>query len=106
MRGDVYRLRAPRDAMGHEQRGERFAVILQSDFLNRLSTVLIAPTSASAPPAPFRPEVDLLGKQTRIMVEQTMAVAPHRLGDFAGRLDPAEIEEMDEALHTVFGLLN
>ncbi|MGS2641903.1 type II toxin-antitoxin system PemK/MazF family toxin [Streptosporangium sp. LJ11] len=105
MRGDVYRLRAPRDAMAHEQRGERFAVILQSDFLSHLSTVLIAPTSASAPPAPFRPEVELLGKQSRVMVEQTTAVTPHRLGDFAGRLDPAEIEEVDEALHTVLGLL-
>ncbi|MEU8204457.1 type II toxin-antitoxin system PemK/MazF family toxin [Streptosporangium sp. NPDC049046] len=105
MRGDVYRLRAPRDAMAHEQRGERFAVILQSDFLSHLSTVLIAPTSASAPPAPFRPEVELLGKQSRVMVEQTMAVTLHRLGDFAGRLDPAEIEEVDEALHTVLGLL-
>ncbi|WP_440104346.1 type II toxin-antitoxin system PemK/MazF family toxin [Streptosporangium sp. H16] len=91
--------------MAHEQRGERFAVILQSDVLSHLSTVLIAPTSAGAPPAPFRPEVELLGKQSRIMVEQTVAVAPHRLGDFAGRLDPAEIEEIDEALHTVFGLL-
>ncbi|MFF3444070.1 type II toxin-antitoxin system PemK/MazF family toxin [Streptosporangium sp. NPDC002721] len=105
MRGDVYRLRAPRDAMAHEQRGERFAVILQSDVLSHISTVLIAPTSASAPPAPFRPEVELLGKQSRVMVEQTMAVAPQRLGDFAGRLDPAEIEEIDEALHTVLGLL-
>ncbi|MBX6169584.1 MAG: type II toxin-antitoxin system PemK/MazF family toxin [Thermobispora bispora] len=105
MRGDVYRLRAPRDAMAHEQRGERFAVILQSDYLAHLSTVLIAPTSASASPAPFRPEVELLGKQSRVMVEQTMAVAPHRLGDFAGRLDPAELEEIDEALHTVLGLL-
>ncbi|MFC0865188.1 type II toxin-antitoxin system PemK/MazF family toxin [Sphaerimonospora cavernae] len=37
--------------MAHEQRGERFAVILQSDFLAHISTVLIAPTSASAPPA-------------------------------------------------------
>ena len=91
--------------MAHEQRGERFAVILQSDFLAHLSTVLIAPTSASAPPAPFRPEVELLGKQSRVMVEQTMAVAPHRLGVFAGRLDPAELEEIDEALHTVLGLL-
>jgi mRNA interferase MazF len=102
----VYRLRAPRDAVAHEQRGERFAVILQSDFLSHLSTVLVAPTSASAPPAPFRPEVELLGKQSRVMVEQAVAVAPHRLGDFAGRLDPTEIVEIDEALHTVFGLLN
>ncbi|MER5318458.1 hypothetical protein [Streptosporangium roseum] len=39
------------------------------------------------------------------MIEQTMAVAPHRLGDFAGRLEPQELDEIDEALHTVLGLL-
>ncbi|WP_218158677.1 type II toxin-antitoxin system PemK/MazF family toxin [Streptosporangium canum] len=60
MRGDVYRLRAPRDAVGHEQRGERFAVLLQSDFLSMLSTLIVAPTSASAGPAIFRPEIDQL----------------------------------------------
>ncbi|MEU7984497.1 type II toxin-antitoxin system PemK/MazF family toxin [Streptosporangium canum] len=105
MRGDVYRLRAPRDTVAHEQRGERFAVILQSDFISHLSTVLIAPTSTGAPSAPFRPEIELLGKQTRVMIEQTTAVAPHRLGDFAGRLEPQELDEIDEALHTVLGLL-
>jgi mRNA interferase MazF len=105
VRGDVYRLRAPRDATRHEQRGERFAVVVQSDFLPGLSTLLVAPTSTSARPATFRPEVDLLGKTTRIMVEQTVAIAPERLGDFAGRLSPAELLEVDEAIHLVFGLL-
>ena len=33
MRGDVHLLRAPWDARGHEQRGPRYAVVLQSDYL-------------------------------------------------------------------------
>ncbi|WP_433422337.1 type II toxin-antitoxin system PemK/MazF family toxin [Microtetraspora malaysiensis] len=105
MRGDVYRLRAALDAMKHEQRGERFAVVLQSDFVPALSTLLVAPTSTSARPTSFRPEIELLGKSTRVMVEQTAAVAPERLGSFAGRLSPAELLEIDEALHLMLGLV-
>ncbi|MER5318457.1 type II toxin-antitoxin system PemK/MazF family toxin [Streptosporangium roseum] len=42
--------------MAHEQRGERFAVVLQSDFVSHISTVLIAPTSTGAPSAPSVPK--------------------------------------------------
>ncbi|WP_067131421.1 type II toxin-antitoxin system PemK/MazF family toxin [Microtetraspora malaysiensis] len=105
MRGDVYRLRVARDAMKHEQSGDRFAVVLQSDFVPALSTLLVAPTSTSARPTSFRPEIELLGKSTRVMVEQTAAVAPERLGSFAGRLSPAELLEIDEALHLMLGLV-
>lgn len=44
MRGDLYRLKAPRDSRGHEQAGQRYAAVLQSDDLP-LSTWVIAPTS-------------------------------------------------------------
>jgi mRNA interferase MazF len=40
VRGEVFRLRAPR---GAEQRGARFAVVVQADELLALSTVLVAP---------------------------------------------------------------
>ena len=43
---------APRGARGSEQQGSRYAVIVQSDDL-MLSTVLVAPTSRSAPPRSF-----------------------------------------------------
>ena len=33
VRGEVYALRAPRGARGHEQAGARFAVVVQSDLL-------------------------------------------------------------------------
>ncbi|MQA63607.1 MAG: type II toxin-antitoxin system PemK/MazF family toxin [Actinophytocola sp.] len=103
MRGDVYRLNAPRNARGHEQRGTRFAVVVQSGLLP-LSTWLVAPTSASARPATFRPEVDLDGKATRVLVEQTTAVDPERLGEFAGRLSTDELVIVDDALRTVLDL--
>jgi mRNA interferase MazF len=55
VRGEVRRLRVPRGRRGSEQRGARFAVIVQADELLALSTVLVAPTSRSAPAQSFRP---------------------------------------------------
>ena len=70
-RGEVYRLRIPRDPRGHEQRGARFGIVVQAEELLPLSTVLISPTSASAAPATFRPVIDVDGSPTRVLVEQT-----------------------------------
>lgn len=103
MRGDVHGLRAPRDARGSEQHGTRYAVVVQSDLLP-LSTWLIAPTSTAARPASFRPEIELLGRTTRILVEQTTAVDPQRLGDLVGHLALHEMTEVDAALRTVLAL--
>ena len=79
MRGEVFRLRAARDVRGSEQAGTRYGVVVQSNALP-LSTMLVAPTSTSARPASFRPEVYVDGQRTRVLVEQTAAVDPTRLG--------------------------
>src|SRR5262245_29367472 len=73
VRGDVYELNAPRGTKGHEQRGNRYAVVVQSDHLP-LSTWLVAPTSTSARPASFRPAVEIGGTSTLVLVEQIAAV--------------------------------
>ena len=103
MRGDVFRLRAPKDARGNEQRGARYAVIVQSDWID-LSTVQVAPTSTSARPSRLRPQVELDGQLTHVMVDQAGAVSPARLGAFAGRLSPPDMAEVDRALADIFGL--
>lgn len=103
MRGDVYALRAPRDAKGHEQAGKRYAVVVQSDLLP-LSTWLVAPTSTSARPASFRPEIEVAGKTTLVLAEQATAVDPQRLGERVGRLSDNEQRAVDAALITVLGL--
>ena len=84
VRGDIHRLRAPRDGRGREQQGARFAVIVQSRDL-MLSTVLVAPTSRATPPRIFRPTIVIEDEQTQVLAEQTAAVAPGRLGAFVGR---------------------
>ena len=55
VRGEVFRLPGSRAARGDEQRGARYAVVVQADEFLGLSTVLVAPTSASAAPTSFRP---------------------------------------------------
>jgi mRNA interferase MazF len=103
VRGDVYELRAPRDSRGHEQRGNRYAVVVQSDDL-LLSTWLVAPTSTSANPASFRPEIELGGETTRVLVEQTAAIDPQRLGQMVGHLSARELIQVSTALRIVLGL--
>lgn len=103
MRGEVYRLRAPRGTRGHEQRGPRYAVVVQSDQLP-LSTWLVSPTSTSARPASFRPEVEVNGQQTRVLTEQTAAIDPTRLGDSVGHLSLDELRRVTAALRLVLDL--
>jgi mRNA interferase MazF len=78
-------------------------VVVQSDALP-LSTLLIAPTSTSARPATFRPEVVIAGTSTRVLVEQTTAVDPSRLGDSVGPLTAEELGDVDRALRLVLGV--
>jgi mRNA interferase MazF len=104
VRGDLYRLRLAKDATGHEQRGPQYAVAIQSDQI-LLSTLIIAPTSTSAQPAIFRPEIEMDGARTRVLVDQMRAVDATRLGDFAGRLDAMETGEIDRAVRLILGVL-
>jgi len=103
VRGDVFHLKSARSTRGHEQAGSRFAVVIQSDLLP-LSTLLVAPTSTSAQPASFRPEVEIQGRDTRVLAEQAVAVDPTRLGESAGRLSLADMQQVDAALRIVMGL--
>lgn len=93
----------PRDAWGHEQRGARYAVVVQATALE-LSTVLVAPTSTRARPTSFRPDVTLGRTHTRVLAEQVGVVDRGRLGRSAGRLNSEELEAVDRALETVLGL--
>ena len=103
LRGDVYEFRLPR-GVGHEQQGPRFGVLLQANELLPRSVVLIAPTSMSARAASFRPEIEVDGRATRVLVEQVGAVDADRLGDLVGHVPPDQQWGIDEALLTIFGL--
>jgi mRNA interferase MazF len=78
-------------------------VIIQSDDL-MLSTLLVAPTSRSAPARSFRPTITIDNDETQVLIEQTSAVAPERLGEFIGRVSLQELQEINDALRLVLEL--
>lgn len=69
-----------------------------------LSTVIVAPTSTRAQPASFRPEIDVTGTRTRVLLDQLRAVDHARLGKRKGRLDAAERRAVDDALGLILDL--
>ena len=103
-RGDVHALAPPSRSRGKEQRGRRYAVVLQTDLLNKLSTVVVAPTSTGALPTVFRPEVEVAGRRTKVLTEQIRALDRSHLGRRVATLAQAELRAVDDALKVVLGL--
>jgi mRNA interferase MazF len=102
-RGDVVELRLPK-GVGHEQRGKRYGVVVQSDAMLPRTVVLIAPTSTSAKDATFRPVVEIMGEPTKVLVEQLTAVDVGRIGKRVVNLHGDAMWGIDDALSTVLGL--
>lgn len=102
-RGDVVELRLPK-GVGNEQRGRRFGVIVQSDALLPRSVVLVAPTSTSAREATIRPNIEILGERTKVLIEQISVLDVGRLGECVVTLQAEELWVIDDALEVVFGL--
>lgn len=105
MRGDVFQLRPASHTEGHEQRGARYAVVVQASRLEHLSTWLVVPTSTRARPAIYRPEVEVPGAgSTLALCDALSSVDPQsRLGNQAGWLSGEEMVAIDRAL---LGLLD
>jgi mRNA interferase MazF len=103
VRGDVHAITLPR-GRGRVQHGHRYAVIVQADDLLALSTVVVCPTSASAPPASFHPEIELANDRTHVLCEMVGAVDARALGEHVGHLRHEEQRSIDEALLLVLGL--
>ena len=101
--GDIHELPRPRDPVGHEQAGRRFAVVIQSDDLE-LSTVIVAPTSTKALDTSFRPAITVIGQRTAVLLEQMTAVDPARLGCQVGRVDPEDMRALNDAIRRVLAV--
>ncbi len=96
VRGDVHSITLPR-RRGRVQHGRRYAVIVQADDLLALSTIIICPTSTSAPPASFHPEITLRDEPTRVLCEMVGAVDARALGEQVAHLSLDETRAVDEA---------
>ncbi len=103
VRGDVHAITLP-SKRGHVQQGRRYAVIVQADDLLALSTVVVCPTSRSAFPASFHPEIVLQGEATQVLCEMAGAVDARGLGERVGHLTLEERRAVDDALLLVLDL--
>jgi mRNA interferase MazF len=103
-RGEVVHLRSQRGLRGHEQRGSRFAVIVQTNELLAMSTVIVAPTSTAGRPTSFRPQIEVDGQHTLVMVDHIASVDLSRIGESVRTLTWGEQMDVDRALKLVLGL--
>lgn len=90
---------------GHEQRGRRLGVVVSVEQKS-WSTVTVVPTSTSAQPSLFRPEVVVAGRETKILVDQIRTIDAHYvIGDLADYLSRDDMAQVEHALFRYFGLL-
>lgn len=103
VRGDLHEINLPA-RHGRVQHGRRYAVIVQADDLLALSTVVICPTSRSAFPASFHPEVAILDEPTQVLCEMVGAVDARALGKRISHLAHDDMQAVEDALMLVLDL--
>jgi mRNA interferase MazF len=103
VRGDVHAI-VLRRKRGHTPHGRRYALVVQADDLLALSTVVVCPTSRSAPRASFHPQVMLHDESTQILCEMVSAVDARALGEQVGHLTLEEMNAVEDALLMVLNL--
>ncbi len=105
MRGDVYELKAHRNARGREQTGRRYCVVVQGEDFDNLSTWLVAPTSGVTREGSLFPRIQIGTETSTVLIPQVTAVDPSaRLGQMVGRVSLAQQQDIDRALRLVLGL--
>lgn len=103
IRGAIYRidLGQPR---GHEQRGKRLGLVV-SPSESPLSVVAVIPTSTSARPAIHRPELEIAGRPTRLLVDQIRSIdTDYIVGEPVDYLSRNQLAEVEFALAQYLGI--
>lgn len=104
IRGAVYRIDLGDAKRGHEQRGRRLGLVLSPSSM-AWSVATIIPTSTSAQPAIFRPELEINGQLTRFLVDQLRTIDVNFIhGDPVAYLDRDELAEIEHAVARYLGL--
>lgn len=103
VRGDVHAINLPK-GRGRVQYGPRYAVVVQANDLLALSTIAICPTSSSAPPASFHPEIHLGEEPTQVLCEMIGAVDTRAIGKQVAHLSLDDLQAVDEGLQLVLDL--
>jgi len=97
---------------GHVIRGPHPALVIQTDRLQRSSTVVVAPMTSAARAADYSPPFLVpvaagesgLPRDGWIKCDQPTTLPVSLLGPRVGRLSPAALERLDVALRFVFDL--
>lgn len=104
IRGAMYRVDLGDAKRGHEQRGRRYGLVLSPTSMP-WSVATIVPTSTSAQPAAFRPELEVAGTRTRLLVDQIRTIdVSYVHGDPVHYLDHDELAEVEHAVARYLGL--
>ncbi|WP_067885457.1 type II toxin-antitoxin system PemK/MazF family toxin [Nocardia vaccinii] len=101
IRAAVHRIDLGGDKRGREQRGRRYGVILSVTDWNMVTVV---PTSTSAQPSPFRPQVELMGTPTRLLVDQIRSLDTQYVHEVVDFLPRVEMEALEHATRRYLGL--
>ncbi len=88
----------------HDQRDRRYNVVVQSDLMLSQSLVSTTATSSSAKVASSRPEIEILGNRTGVLVEQLAAPDVIWQAKRVVQLDRDTMWVIDDALGIVLAL--
>ena len=103
IRGAVYRIDLGRPR-GHEQGGKRLGLVV-SPSDSPLSVVTVIPTSTSAGPSIHRPELQIAGRSTRVLIDQIRSIdTRYVVGDPVDYLTRDQLIEIDLALAHYLGV--
>jgi mRNA interferase MazF len=104
IRGAVYPVDLGDAKRGHEQAGWRLGLVISVEQ-NAWSTVTVIPTSTSAGPAVFRPEVVIAGRETRILIDQIRTIdTRYAAGELVDYLSHDDMAQVEHALSRYLGL--
>lgn len=103
IRGAVYRIDLGRPR-GHEQGGKGLGLVM-SPSDSPLSVVTVIPTSTSAGPSIHRPEIEIAGRPTRMVIDQIRSIDTNYLvGDPVDYLPHDQLAAIELALAHYLGV--
>lgn len=108
--GDIYLVEIPSSG-GHEQAGQRPAIIVQASSLERLPTVLIVPLTSKLKAADFpftfiiEPDnLNNLNVVSVALVFQLRAIDKRRMKNKIGKIESIKLELLKQSLKEIMGL--
>src|SRR5690242_10354840 len=104
IRGGIYPIDLGEPKRGREQSGRRYGLVI-SIQRDHWSVVTVIPTSTSAQPAEFRPEIEFNGVSTRLLIDQIRTIdTKYVTGEIEHYLTHDEMEVIGDILGIYLGL--